>query len=115
MRMDMKLALFGADVLVVAVFLLVLVFTIGVVWRVEKELDVSYKCFALGVVSLALGEIIGLAVVDRGLSWLVTSRVLRLIGSVFFLASVLLMRDIVRVLDHEKPDVSRSLNRKNVR
>ena len=37
-----------------------LVFVVGIVWRVELELDLSYKFFALAVVFLLAAEILEL-------------------------------------------------------
>ena len=45
--MSMDMIFFGMDVLTIVLFLLVLVFSIGVVWRVEKELDWTYKFFVI--------------------------------------------------------------------
>ena len=98
----MDTVFFGMDLMTVALFLLILIFSIGIVWRVEKELDWSYKFFVVAAMSIMLADVLGLYSVDQG-SWVVFfGKGLRFIGALMFLVSILLMRDIVRKLDHEK-------------
>lgn len=100
--MSMNLIFFGIDVVTITLFLLVLLFAIGVVWRVEKELDASYKFFVVAAMSIVLADIVGLYYVDQGSMVMLFGKGLRFFGAIAFLVSVLLMRDIVRKLDHEK-------------
>ncbi|MBI2439170.1 MAG: hypothetical protein HYV45_01010 [Candidatus Moranbacteria bacterium] len=96
-----KILFIGMDSVTIAIFMLILVFSIGIVWRVEKELDLSYKFFVLAAGCLTLAEILGfyahppfeLVAFDKGL---------RLGGAIFLLVSVFLMRDLIRKLDGEK-------------
>ncbi len=84
--------------------MLILVFSVGIVWRVEKELDLSYKCFVIAAGCLTLAEIIGFYA-DPAFNIIALSKGLRLVGAGFLLASVFLMRDLLRKLDGEKnPD-----------
>ena len=92
----------GIDVLTIGIFLLVLVFSIGIVWRVEKELDWSYKFFVVAAASVLLADVLGLSAASQGTDMVLLGKGLRLVGAVAFLVSILLMRDIVRKLDHEK-------------
>lgn len=50
----------GIDIVTIALFLLVLVFSIGIVWRVEEKLDWSYKFFVVAAASIVLADVIGL-------------------------------------------------------
>lgn len=100
--MNLDVMFLGMDLMTVAVFLLVLVFSIGIVWRVEKELDWSYKFFVVAAMSVMLADVLGLYFSDQGLLVTLLGKSLRFMGALTFLASVLLMRDIVRKLDHEK-------------
>lgn len=100
--MNLDLILFGMDLLTVGVFLLVLVFSIGIVWRVEKELDWSYKFFVVAATSVMLADVFGLYYAHDGSVAILIGKGLRFIGALAFLVSILLMRDIVRKLDHEK-------------
>ncbi len=100
--MNLDAIFFGLDFVTVGLFLLVLVFSVGIVWRVEKELDWSYKFFVVAATSIMLADVLGLYYADDGSSVTLMGKGLRFIGALAFLVSVLLMRDIVRKLDHEK-------------
>ncbi len=100
--MNLDAIFFGIDLLTVGLFLLVLVFSIGIVWRVEKELDWSYKFFVVAATSIMLADVFGLYYADDGSVVTLAGKGLRFIGALAFLVSILLMRDIVRKLDHEK-------------
>lgn len=99
--MNTTMLLLGMDSVTIAIFLLILVFSVGVVWRVEQELDLSYKFFVIAAGCLTLAELIGfyanpdfyIIILDKGL---------RIGGALFLLVSVLLMRDLIRKLDGEK-------------
>lgn len=80
-----------------------LIFTAGIVWRVEKELDVSYKFFLLAVVLLLFAEIADLYyAIDAAETVALLVKVARVSFAVFFLIGILFMRDIIRKLDGEK-------------
>lgn len=98
----MDMIFLSMDVVTVVLFALVLVFSIGIVWRVEKELDWSYKFFVIAAMSVLLADVVGLYAAEGALSAALLGKGLRLIGAVAFLVSILFMRDIVRKLDHEK-------------
>ena len=100
----MNIILVGMDSMTAVIFMFILVFSVGIVWRVEKELDLSYKFFVIAAGCLTLAELIGFyANPDFDVAAL--SRSFRLGGAIFLLVSVLLMRDLLRKLDGEKnPD-----------
>ena len=100
--MNGDMIFFGMDVVTTALFFLVLVFSVGIVWRVEKELDWSYKFFVVAATSVMLADVFGLYAINQGSFSIFLSKGLRFVGAVSFLISVLFMRDIVRKLDHEK-------------
>ncbi len=101
--MAIDMVFLGVDVLTILLFLLILVFAIGIVWRVEKELDWSYKLFVVAAAAVTLADVIGLTAVSTSdPRWALLSKGLRFVGAIAFLASILVMRDIVRKLDHEK-------------
>ena len=102
--MNMDMIFLGVDMLTIGLFLLVLVFSIGIVWRVEKELDWSYKFFVVAATSVMLADVFGLYAVGQGSTTILLGKGLRFVGALAFLVSVLFMRDIVRRLDHEKKD-----------
>ncbi len=98
----MDMIFFGIDVATIFLFLLVLVFSIGIVWRVEKELDWSYKFFVIAATSILLADVLGLWAAEQEVMTVMLGKALRFVGAVAFLTSILVMRDIVRKLDHEK-------------
>lgn len=98
----MDMLFLGMDIMTIALFLLILLFSIGIVWRVEKELDWSYKFFVVAATSVMLADVVGLYIANGELSVVFLGKGLRFVGAVAFLVSILLMRDIVRKLDHEK-------------
>ena len=82
--------------------LLSVVYTFGVVWRVEKKLDLSYKFFLSAIISFTLSEIIILFEFPvPGLSTII-SLALRVAFVIFFLAGILEMRNMLRRMDGEK-------------
>lgn len=100
--MNMDTIFLGVDMLTIVLFLLVLVFSIGIVWRVEKELDWTYKFFVVAATSIMLADMLGLYAASQGSLTILLGKGLRFVGAMAFLASVLFMRDIVRRLDNEK-------------
>jgi len=99
--MNIKIMLLGMDSVIIAIFLLILVFAVGIVWRVEKEFDLSYKFFVAAVACLVLAEILSFYV-SQTMDVTLWSKGLRTFGAVLLLVSVMLMRDLVRKLDGEK-------------
>lgn len=99
--MNEKLIFLMTDSVTIAIFLLILVFAVGIVWRVEKELDLSYKFFVASALFLTGAEILSFYA-NQTLSVVLWDKGLRVLGAVFLLVSVLLMRDLVRRLDGEK-------------
>ncbi len=85
-----------------ACLLLSIIYAIGVIWRVEQELDISYKLFLMAIVFLAIAEaifIFGGLPEGRFALYFTGSKV---IFSVVFLAGMYTMRDLVRKIDGEK-------------
>lgn len=97
----MNIILIGMDSVTIAIFMLILVFSIGIVWRVEKELDLSYKFFVIAAGCLVLAEIIGFYA-NPTVDIAAVSKGFRTGGAISLLISVLLMRDLIRKLDGEK-------------
>lgn len=99
--MNVKIMLLGMDSVTIAVYLLILVFAVGIVWRVEKELDLSYKFFVVAAICLTLAEIFGFYA-SQTFDVTLWSKGLRTSAAIFLLVSILLMRDLVRKMDGEK-------------
>ncbi|MBP7060608.1 MAG: hypothetical protein KBA91_01355 [Candidatus Moranbacteria bacterium] len=100
--MTLDMAFLGMDVLTIVLFLLILIFSIGIVWRVEKELDWSYKFFVVAAASVMLADVVGLSAASQETTMILIGKSLRFVGAVSFLVSILFMRGIVQKLDHEK-------------
>lgn len=103
--MNSEFFLLFAHALTLVTLSLALLFAVGVVWRVEMELDASYKLFAFALVFLLIAEATNLFYFS---TYTMMASVIiegaRMIASVLFLAGILFMRDIVRHLDGEMKD-----------
>jgi len=93
-----------SDVLVFVVTILSIVFVIGVVWRVEKELDTSFKLLSFAIVAFLMSEIFRIMQTGNQISLSVTEHISRLFFAGLFLAAILTMRDLVRRMDGEKKE-----------
>lgn len=92
-----------ADMVLFVSLMLSIVFTAGVVWRVEMRLDLSYKLYLGGIVCFLLAQIFDLWYVPetREIADL-AAHVFRALFAVLFLAGILSMRRIVRDMDGER-------------
>jgi hypothetical protein len=91
-----------ANFVVILAALLSIVYTFGVVWRVEKKLDVSYKLLLLSIVFFTLSEIMGffdIGTAGKVRFWMVLTKVL---FALFFLSGILTARRMIREVDGEK-------------
>lgn len=79
-----------------------IVYAAGVVWRVEKKLDISYKLLLAAVVAYAISlfmEIfngIGSATMELYIA------ITKIVFIALFLGGILMMRDLIRDMDGEK-------------
>lgn len=90
-----------ANIFTLLVLFVSIVFTVGIVWRVEKKLDVSYKLFLVALFLLVASEFMRVLFFED--AFLVTgAAVLKLFFSIFFLAGIAVMRDLIRDFDGEK-------------
>jgi hypothetical protein len=90
------------NIITIGTLLLSIIYTAGVVWRVEKELDISYKFFLAAIVFLLAAEIVNLYPSESIVAFSLAVKTLRMLFTICFLSGVLLMRDIVRKIDGEK-------------
>lgn len=90
------------DGLVIVAALLSVIFTFGVVWRVEKELDISYKLFLGAIIVFTLGELVNFFEPGNGLLITGVNAFSKIIFVSFFLGGILTMRDLIRKMDGEK-------------
>jgi hypothetical protein len=87
---------------VIALMMLSIVFAFGIVWRVERELDVSYKFLLGAVISFTIGEIVSLFHSEGNLLTAGIILAAKVIFSIMILAGILEMRNILREMDGEK-------------
>ncbi len=89
--------------LTVTSLLLSLIFVVGIVWRVEMELDLSFKFFSFAVFFLLAAEVLDLLPVTRLASWWQWALpVVKLCIATNLLFGLFFMRDLIRRMDGEK-------------
>jgi hypothetical protein len=92
--------------IVIGASMLSVVFALGIVWRVEKELDISFKLFSLSIISFLIGEIVTFFHFEGRWAVDFLATLLKLIFAILFLLGMLAMRDLLRKMDGENnPDV----------
>ena len=87
--------------ILLATLFLSTVYIIGVIWRVEGELDISYKFLSVSVAVLLIAEMLRIfePIFFREAALVVD--ILRAVFGVTLLVSILLVRDVVRREDGE--------------
>jgi len=79
-----------------------IVYAAGVVWRVEKKLDISYKLFLAAILVYAVSLFLEMfSVIDSATMELYIS-ISKVLFIGLFLGGILMMRDLVRDIDGEK-------------
>ena len=99
--MNMPLIVSVSDVATLLLLFVSLVFAVGIVWRVEKELDISYKLFVGALVMLLLSESVG-KLFSETMLFLTIAALFKGVFAALLLAGVWTMRDLIRRLDGEK-------------
>lgn len=90
--------------LTLASYALSLVYVVGIVWRVELELDVAYKCLAFAVLFFGVAEVLDLVPrKDGSETWQLFTHGARFLAAILLFLGMYFMRDLVRKLDGEKP------------
>ena len=87
---------------IIAISLLSIIFSFGVVWRTEKELDLSYKFLLGAIILFTISEFLELFSFEGRIileNFILGSR---LLFAVLFLAGILTARDLLRKMDGEK-------------
>lgn len=101
----MILAEFVLRCIALLTLLVTLVFVVGIVWRVEAELDRAYKWFSFAVVFFLLAEIFEVLPSMYVFAWNgILFALLRVLAVVSLFWGMYYMRDLVRRMDGEKPD-----------
>lgn len=99
----MEASFYLFNIVTLVALIVAIVYTVGVVWRVELRLDTSYKFFLIGITLFFLAEILDFWYVPESRPTIeLIVEGLRMLFSVCFLLGVVFMRDIVRTLDGER-------------
>ena len=91
-----------SEVIVLLAVFLSIVYVVGIVWRVESELDTSYKFFAFAITFFGISEIAHVYQFGTTVQGIMFEKGSKVLFAVLFLVGTLYMRDIVRKLDGEK-------------
>ena len=79
-------------------------FVVGIVWRVEMELDLSFKFFSLAVIFLLVSEVLSLLPVAKNADWWQFAiPIVKLLIASNLLLGLFFMRDLIRRMDGERP------------
>jgi hypothetical protein len=100
--MNFSLFMILIDSLVIIGALLSIIYTLGVVWRVEKKLDTSYKFFLVAIIAFTASEVFAIYSTVRPGTIQVIALTCKAVFVIFFLMGILEMRKIVRNIDGEK-------------
>jgi hypothetical protein len=99
----MNSILIGLEIIVVIIAFFSVVYSFGVVWRVEKKLDASYKLLLASIISFALSEIFSFLEMGNQNLMKIITLILKLIFIILFLLSILEARKMIRQMDKEIP------------
>lgn len=81
-----------------------LIYSVGIVWRVELELDRSYKFLAMAVLLFLVSEIFShVPVSEDNFLWALASQGVRLLAAVLLFLALFSMRTLIRHIDGEIP------------
>jgi len=92
---------FIVNFITIGALFLSIIYTAGIVWRVEMKLDISYKFFLLAIIFLTAAEIFGFYPAENNLYFTLALKILQMLFTICFLFGVFLMRNITRELDGE--------------
>ncbi|PIP27552.1 MAG: hypothetical protein COX30_01285 [Candidatus Moranbacteria bacterium CG23_combo_of_CG06-09_8_20_14_all_39_10] len=105
--MKTDLIVFILELVIIFTALFSIIYTFGVVWRVEKKLDLSYKLILSAIIAFTLSEIISIMQIKNG-EWLIfLVLILKTIFILLFLFGILEMRYLIRKLDGELKNTSK--------
>ena len=79
---------------------LAILFTLGIIWRVEMKLDLAYKVFFVALIFLFSSKVIDFFAITK--FWLSVAQTVDFLFSIFLLGGIWMMRDLFRQIDGEK-------------
>lgn len=92
---------FAVRLVAVLAGLFSIIYTCGVVWRVEKRLDISYKLFLAAIIFFTLANVLKYFAAEKGVIMPFLVDLNYALFSLFFLAGILTMRNLIRKIDGE--------------
>jgi len=91
-----------AKAIILAASLGAIVFSFGVVWRVEEKLDIAFKLFLGAIVAFFIGEAAGLFYISKTSVLVYAAPAAKILFALLFLAGMAQMRNMIRRIDGEK-------------
>jgi hypothetical protein len=88
------------EILSLLILVVTIIFTLGIIWRVEKKLDLAYKVLFLALLMLFISDFLKIFIETE--KFLVLSQVSKFIFYVFLLAGIWMTRNLFRNIDGEK-------------
>lgn len=86
-----------------------LVFVIGIVWRVEMELDLSFKFLTFAIIFLLMAEVLDILPVTRFAPWWqLALPIVKFLIAANLLLGLYFMRDLIRRIDGEKAEPAKT-------
>ena len=89
-------------ILVLLFSALAIIFAFGVVWRVEKKLDLAFKFFLGAIVAFFAGELTEIFYFSSSTLSFYLASAFKILFAALFLAGMLVTRDMIRRIDGEK-------------
>lgn len=90
------------DLLVAFGLAIAFVYSLGIVWRTEKRLDLSYKSITIAIAALLVSKIIIFISFKSSSITTDISKILEIIFIIFLISGIWEMRHLIRKLDGEK-------------
>lgn len=87
--------------LTVLAALFAIIYTCGVVWRVERRLDISYKFFLAAIIFFTLANALNYFDVGKSVILPLSVDLSYALFSLLFLVGILTMRSLIRKIDGE--------------
>jgi len=104
--MNIQNLVFATEALIFVLVILAIIYTLGVVWRVEKKLDLAFKLFFVSIIFFFVSQIIKnipmLICCLEDSYFELAGGIAKLLFIAFFLGGMLEMRSMIRKMDGEK-------------
>ncbi len=92
----------ASEIVVIVLSLVSIIFASGIVWRVEKKLDLSFKFLLASIIFFSAGELAGFFYIPPSSLLVYFVPAAKIFFAVFLLAGMATMRGMIRRIDGEK-------------